>query len=662
MLLHDELFFKGLFYGHYARQLGLTQEKNTLACIQILIAWGLQKFALSHDDMQELFSVDDYCSLSNCFYQQLDLETCVFYFSFQLLSSRELTHYLAYVKTTSSLEELERYKAHLLFLEDKEQKGKLLPCFEKQIADSLVTITTWMNKTTQLYPTLSECPCNGHERTDRKQLEDELIKQALNRYPPETTARLDYLSLGSGQLLQDFIILLQLLKAGYSNLRVSLIDPHVGKDASSQFAWLTRIARERNAQITIDEYTSLRNYKEATQAGKAHLIVCIDFENIFQSEVFDEVMQAQALLADNGFFLFSYDQHKLAMTQHTAGLLLPLTSEQVRFQETFRKLRFDPRLAKAQINVAISGQTYLFEQWLYLLPLLNQASVETITLYLERPKKQNYFYYPTDKNNNGFNEENLSQFLSLSTQKSVHVIFAEPEALTKDGHNKLDIMTSLALEGKSLSELYQQADDMKTRFQQALCYVAAVYQNEMPLILSQGNTLAYHDARDEITQTLFSLLNHLDTYLIPTPSSGELSFFDRPKANVDLIRAIERAKLSCDELILSDSKELIRHFLLAEIEEKESVYGVLGRYKSWFSLPSLIAGPNQLQQRLLDFVKEEFGSKLIIPSLAERVKQGLGIQSGSTNISTQYPGTFFSPASTSGSSRAASSVPSDVCP
>lgn len=75
------------------------------------------------------------------------------------------------------------------------------------------------------------------------------------------TVSLNYLSIGSGKLLQDFIIVLKLLKVGYKNIQISLIEPNLSFLAQNQFNWLALIAQELKAKITINYFNSVAQYQ-----------------------------------------------------------------------------------------------------------------------------------------------------------------------------------------------------------------------------------------------------------------------------------------------------------------------------------------------------------------------------------------------------------------
>ncbi|MCE3043884.1 hypothetical protein [Legionella sp. 16cNR16C] len=626
-LLNQEELFLEIYFEYYAPNLEQPHHANIFMCLQLLVAYGLKKPQRLDNNKLLCFETQRNRLLNN-YRRQLDREYCVQLQGFRCNSSQELNCFLAYLRRQPNLQadlanstiiqELEEYQAYLLLLEQHRQNKTLLSFFERTISDdkALAPRTDIHATVSQLYPALSECACHGHEREVRQQLEAELLSQALKRYPPQSTVSLNYLSIGSGKLLQDFIIVLKLLKVGYKNIQISLIEPNLSLLAQNQFNWLALIAQELKAKITINYFNSVAQYQVNAQPQKAHLIVGIDFENIFKANVFNDVMQTQDLLAGDGFFLFSYDQYKMAVTTDSVKPFL-MTKEQTLFQDIFKDLpdRLPPD--KSTITMAIVGQGQLMDQWLYALPLLQKTAAREFTLYLAPPANHSYFSKPlVNTRNEGFTEENIAKFLSLCLNKDVVVKFAEEKKIISELSQTIDIVTTFDRVAKNLEELYQDIEVLKTKFNRSLCYINATFvdENNISLVIANGNETTWLPKEQAIARSkqmkeafddIKTLLIHCSELIKALPSTGQPNFFTEDSEQVRRIKkAISRAKntfmYSLSSLNHSDSKSYVTEFLMKSFDDDESVYEA-------FSQKDL---QTNAQQSLLDFIKNSFAIEL----------------------------------------------------
>lgn len=327
-------------------------------------------------------------------------------------------------------------------------------------------------------------------------------------------------------------------------------------------------------------------------------------------------MQTQDLLAGDGFFRFSYDQYKMAVTTDSVKPFL-MTKEQTLFQDIFKDLpdRLPPD--KSTITMAIVGQGQLMDQWLYALPLLQETAAREFTLYLAPPANHSYFSKPlVNTRNEGFTEENIAKFLSLCLNKDVVVKFAEEEKIISELSQTIDIVTTFDRVAKNLEELYQDIEVLKTKFNRSLCYINATFvdENNISLVIVNGNETTWLPKEQAIARSkqmkeafddIKTLLIHCSELIKALPSTGQPNFFTEESEQVGRIKkAISRAKntfmYSLSSLIYCDSKSYVTEFLMKKIDENESVYDA-------FSQKGL---PTYSQQSLLDFIKDSFSIEL----------------------------------------------------
>ena len=91
----------------------------------------------------------------------------------------------------------------------------------------------------------------------------------------------------------------------------------------ADFQKIRDIANEFDAAVSIYDYKSIFHYKLKNPNARLDVVSSIDFENIFKRAVFADVIETQKLLAKNGFFLFSYDENKLAITTDSVVPISP---------------------------------------------------------------------------------------------------------------------------------------------------------------------------------------------------------------------------------------------------------------------------------------------------------------------------------------------------
>lgn len=296
--------------------------------------------------------------------------------------------------------------------------AELLNYIMQDLNSWLLTIKEASASTTceknRLLPFLSECSCIvggqfDRFKTDRrKNIEKSVLEFVKTVFPKPETAEIHYLGIGSGELLADFIILNQLISAGYS-IRVSLVDPVYAQESENisnivlQFTLLVDIAQELNCEFSFQLFPSMQKY---ITAGEKHpdVITAIDLDN-FHTDAFNDVIRAHKMLKNGRMFLYSRDKdYVLTATQS----LSPLNAAHC-------VSRF-PLVLKNHVNIASLTERNMFVIYEMILPFLQQLKdTKSVTLTLPHPQEvtNTGFWRGSEYPNFNVSKENLQHFLSL---------------------------------------------------------------------------------------------------------------------------------------------------------------------------------------------------------------------------------------------------------
>ncbi len=274
--------------------------------------------------------------------------------------------------------------------------------------------TNWM------FPFLNECACPDFNRKRRITIEEQIIDFAKGLQNCETP--LIYMSLGSGGLLQDFFIVSKLLLQQHLILKVVLIDSANNIDKLRQFKQLIFIAAERHIQLSIEQFPTISEYHAQYPNEKAQLITSIDFKNIFKDEVFDDVMITQSLLAENGKFFFLFDNFEFYFSPHRLESFNTNNSAaEVQSKYISALKSFNPK--KETISIATLCCDINLYEWLLFIPeLAKKPACHKLQVTLVQPRTMSYVgTLYQHRENKGFSQQNLQQFLSLITGNDVTI-------------------------------------------------------------------------------------------------------------------------------------------------------------------------------------------------------------------------------------------------
>ena len=136
---------------------------------------------------------------------------------------------------------------------------------------------------TQAYPDLSFCSCLGVG------VRQDLERRALWR-APDLFARdepLEFIGFGSGECLQELIILSQLLHLGFSKLSVTLIDKNYRTDKKSPDQLRQFVEQELEKKVEVKAYDSLEAYTRERDRKVPAIVTMFDldrFSGVYEIE------------------------------------------------------------------------------------------------------------------------------------------------------------------------------------------------------------------------------------------------------------------------------------------------------------------------------------------------------------------------------------------
>lgn len=193
---------------------------------------------------------------------------------------------------------------------------------KNEIKNNIIFNTT----VSQQLPDLGECACGNHDfdrkkNSRRQDAAARIVAAANDRFASKT--RLNYLSMGSGLLMQDFIICAMLLLDGYS-LCVRLIEPNCTQEdfmkAYKQFCFLQEFARGMGVQFEAESFPSINDYMKSHAKEQIHVGHAIDFDvyTHVEKEAKQDLLKAHQMLSPQGFFYLAVGAIDLLFNKSTA--------------------------------------------------------------------------------------------------------------------------------------------------------------------------------------------------------------------------------------------------------------------------------------------------------------------------------------------------------
>lgn len=304
-----------------------------------------------------------------------------------------------------------------------------------------------------LAPSLAECACgsnfNRFESNRREQIEASVMAYVKAAYPDPITAKINYLSFGGGDLLQDFIIIVKLLLAGYKHLNVNLVDPDHWKyqikgtdyyytrkgyldiiqgknslykptdvivhESSSyqQFSLLKELASYMKATLTIKAFASIEEYKN-DMTIKPNVIMAVDFDD-FYKEGFDDTMSAHKLLSSKGRMFLSVKKADFVFKKRTC----------IEMPKAFTKLINSlPSEKFKTIKIALlSPQNFIDVLHNEIIPYITKKSPLATSVELTLPEPQELTYFGDTKGtkhpNKKMPSDQLKHYIQLFLPRNI---------------------------------------------------------------------------------------------------------------------------------------------------------------------------------------------------------------------------------------------------
>ncbi|MCH9614245.1 MAG: hypothetical protein SP1CHLAM54_17980 [Chlamydiia bacterium] len=148
--------------------------------------------------------------------------------------------------------------------------------------------TLWANQTSDQgacvgsRPGFSECACRDkYDRrrpgNERVRIDQEVVSHLVKTYDPSSTPTLAILSVGAGEGFDDFVRVGKLLKAGYKDIRLTIIEPDDDPDVLDIFRdEMKYLADAFGASVTINRCSKLQDIPREKQ----HAIWAVDADFI----------------------------------------------------------------------------------------------------------------------------------------------------------------------------------------------------------------------------------------------------------------------------------------------------------------------------------------------------------------------------------------------
>jgi hypothetical protein len=264
---------------------------------------------------------------------------------------------------------------------------------------------------------LSECYCNGSHEFDRcrnyrrQNLEELIVKDAKQQFNADDAFLLNYLSIGSGGLLQDFILIIKLILQGYKKINIVFLEPRLSNSALQIFSQLARFAAQNNVMLVLRNFQNIREFTRDYPAERFHLIHAIDLGSDAYT-AFNDLMIAHSLLADDGKFYLAFHQYDFCFTKTECVLNKYHQRED---KELTSSIMFHAAMLNEQksVHYASLGQSTFFE-WTQMISRLHGFQGQHIKLTITQPLKKDFWGTPeAGEVNDAFTQSNLQYFFQL---------------------------------------------------------------------------------------------------------------------------------------------------------------------------------------------------------------------------------------------------------
>lgn len=164
---------------------------------------------------------------------------------------------------------------------------------------------------------LSECSCVrtgefNRLRTQRRADMENRICYDLQLTCQNLDEPINILSLGAGGFLQDWILLGQLIKSGYTNINYSAIDPEIKSINLERF---TQFFEDfEGVNVNVNYYGNVDWYTSVNPEQNLNAVIAIDFDDLNTSGCWSDINTLRKLLMENqGKFYMSYNKDDIVI-------------------------------------------------------------------------------------------------------------------------------------------------------------------------------------------------------------------------------------------------------------------------------------------------------------------------------------------------------------
>lgn len=213
---------------------------------------------------------------------------------------------------------------------------------------------------------LAMCMCGSSEY--RVKDERAFLKSLIERYPPHPSFELCLMSIGSGELMQDWLLLQQLVQIGYSKIYLHLIDPRTSEENVSSLNSLISIYLK--GSITIVHTEAYLEPNEIKVCRPFHAIHALDFDSILYfpgtQSAWESLITASECLKEHGLLFCSAFGKKYWFDAQNGQWNLPLHGAKIDLSE----LKQDDQ--EQTLSFAVTDERYFWQTTFYYLVKLRE--------------------------------------------------------------------------------------------------------------------------------------------------------------------------------------------------------------------------------------------------------------------------------------------------
>lgn len=183
----------------------------------------------------------------------------------------------------------------VLFFEDEREKQLVIQAAVERLERNGTNRKKWL---TQAYGNgLGLCFCSSSSKYRAKH-EKVFLEALIRRYPPHPSFELCIMSLGSGELGQDWLLLQQLVLAGYSKLHLHFVDPRTTEATVGFFKSLISEFLDPSINVEIVHSQVCLDPTGVEECRSFHAIHALDFDSVLFFPTSEESWRALSVASD----------------------------------------------------------------------------------------------------------------------------------------------------------------------------------------------------------------------------------------------------------------------------------------------------------------------------------------------------------------------------